>query len=372
MSPPPVPTPSLDIPPSSNTVKVSIIDSTTQMTGIPAASFFEPAINGFEKFSGCSYSFLIEHEPSGDKLLFDLGTRKDVENHAAAVVQMLEAAKGTPSLKVEKNVSDILEENGVELGAVTDIIWSHRHFDHTGDPSVFPASTNLVVGPGFRDAIGEGYPQKEDSVCTSSAWEGRNLIELDFATDRRATRVGGWDAVDWFGDGSFYVLHSTGHTNEHLCGLARTKLAAHSSSSGKDEFILMAGDVCHHVGEYRPSRFRPIPDEISPDPRRPPFAGGVCPGECHARRNMRHEGDDRWREAFFVPRANYSDNHELALRSVSVLQEFDAQDNILVVFAHDNTLYDVVELYPKDATDWKDKGWQQEGRWRFLEDFAQA
>ncbi|RYP18306.1 hypothetical protein DL765_004026 [Monosporascus sp. GIB2] len=205
------------MPPSSNTVKVSIIDSTTQMTGIPAASFFEPAISGFEKFSGCSYSFLIEHEPTGDKLLFDLGSRKDIENHAAAALQMLEAAKGTPlTLKVEKNVSDTLEESDVELGASTDIIWWHRHLDNTGTrpPSRPPPTSSPEPASGTP----------------------------------RATRAGGWHAVDRFGDGSFCVLHSPGHTNEHLRGLARTELAAHSSLPGKDEFALMAGDVCHHGG----------------------------------------------------------------------------------------------------------------------------
>ncbi|RYP18981.1 hypothetical protein DL767_009729 [Monosporascus sp. MG133] len=167
---------------------------------------------------------------------------------------MLEAAKAPLISKVEKNVSDILEERGVELDAITNIIWPHRHIDHRGHPSVFPACTNLVVGPGFRDAVGEGYPQNEDCACTSSAWEGRNLIELDFATGRRATRGGGWDAVDW--------------------------LAAYSSFLRKDEFVLVAGHVCHRGGEYRPSRFRPIADKSAPDPRHPPFAGGVCLGSA--------------------------------------------------------------------------------------------
>ncbi|RYO99861.1 hypothetical protein DL764_006683 [Monosporascus ibericus] len=205
----------------------------------------------------------------------------------------------------------------MKLSAITDIIWSQSHLDNTEDPSVFPPSTNLVVGPGFRDAIGEGYPQNEDPVCTPQAWDGRSLIELDFVTNRRATLVGRWHAVVRFGNRSFYVLHSPGHTDEHLRGLAHTKLPARSSSIGNGE-------------------------------------------------------NDRWREAFFAPRCDSSDSHELALRSVSVLQGFNGEDNVLVVFTHDSTLYDVVELYPKDAMGWKDKGWQREGRWRFLEDLSLA
>lgn len=30
--------------------------------------------------------------------------------------------------------------------------------DHSGDPSTFPGSTALVVGPGFKEALLPGYP----------------------------------------------------------------------------------------------------------------------------------------------------------------------------------------------------------------------
>ena len=35
---------------------------------------------------------------------------------------------------------------------------SHSHLDHVGDPSTFPNSTTLVVGPGFHDIFLPGYP----------------------------------------------------------------------------------------------------------------------------------------------------------------------------------------------------------------------
>lgn len=40
---------------------------------------------------------------------------------------------------------------------------SHWHWDHIGDPSTFPPSTQLVVGPGFKEAFLPGYPAKNDS-----------------------------------------------------------------------------------------------------------------------------------------------------------------------------------------------------------------
>lgn len=370
-----VPLPQIDLPPSTKTVKVSIIDTTSRLGGLPATELFEPKVRGFDTFLGPSYAFLVEHEPSGDKLVFDLGMRKDISDHTPAILAKFEGV----DLQVTKNVSDILEENNVDLRSIKDIIWSHYHYDHTGDPSVFPPSTNLVVGPGFRKIVGAGYPQDKDSPCASSAWENRNLAELDFTTDVRAmkTRVGRWKALDWFGDGSFYVLHSLGHTHDHLCGLARTKLATADSNSStpKDEFILMGGDVTHHGGEYKPNELVPIPDSIAPDPRRAPFSNGdcVCPGELYAQRNRRYARDeDRWRGPFLEWQREYSDDHEEAQRSVGMLRDFDAQDNVFVIAAHDGTLLDIVDFYPKDAKQWREMGWKREAYWRFLRDFEEA
>ena len=51
------------------------------------------------------------------------------------------------------------------------------------------------------------------------------------------------------------------------------------------------------------------------------------------------------------------------------MTEFDAQDNIFSVIAHDLSLMDVVEFYPLNLNFWKDKGWKEQGHWRFLRDF---
>jgi hypothetical protein len=56
-------------------------------------------------------------------------------------------------------------------------------------------------------------------------------------------------------------------------------------------------------------------------------------------------------------------------RSIEKLTEFDAYDNVLSVIAHDQSLFDIVEFYPKPANEWKAKGWAKEGQWRFLGDF---
>ena len=74
-------------------------------------------------------------------------------------------------------------------------------------------------------------------------------------------------------------------------------------------------------------------------------------------------------EPFTQPTGPIHDNPEMACESVGKWTEFDAQDNIFAMIAHDMSLSDVVEFYPKPATGWKQKGWMEQGRWRFLRDF---
>ena len=51
------------------------------------------------------------------------------------------------------------------------IFHSHWHFDHIGDITTFPGSTEVVVGPGFKDAFLPGYPAKPDSPVREKDFE---------------------------------------------------------------------------------------------------------------------------------------------------------------------------------------------------------
>lgn len=49
------------------------------------------------------------------------------------------------------------------------------YWDHIGDPSTFPSSTEIVVGPGLKENIIRGYPAKGDSAVRESDYEGRDF-----------------------------------------------------------------------------------------------------------------------------------------------------------------------------------------------------
>lgn len=58
---------------------------------------------------------------------------------------------------------------------------------------------------------------------------------------------------------------------------------------------------------------------------------------------------------------------EIAQASVDSLEEFDGNENILVVIAHDVALLEVTELFPNHNMNmWKETGWKERFAWSFL------
>lgn len=112
--------PTLNIPASSSTVSIKIIDIST-IANVPMHALFTPLVHGIEVADDCpSYSFLIEH-PSGQKVLFDLGIRKDWQNLAPAIVERFKKVGHRPM--AEKNVSEVLDESGVGKDNIQAVIW---------------------------------------------------------------------------------------------------------------------------------------------------------------------------------------------------------------------------------------------------------
>ena len=137
------PPPDLNIPASQHTVDVSIIDTTSHVGNIPVAAFMSPAIPGYNLIQAPCYSFLIKHKNPAkqskyDQLLFDLGVRKDWKNGPKPVVDR--AVNGGFDIRVDKDVAEILRENGDDPKKVGGIIWSHFHWVST---SLFVASSDI-------------------------------------------------------------------------------------------------------------------------------------------------------------------------------------------------------------------------------------
>ncbi|KAK5048617.1 hypothetical protein LTR84_005708 [Exophiala bonariae] len=337
------------------TVSVSIIDTTSRIGNVPLELLVTPPIPDFSRLGAVpSWSFLIEHESSGKKALFDLGIPPDWQNMSPAI-----STFPGWDISAQKNTIDILEANGISGSQINSIIWSHWHWDHLGDPSTFPPTTDLVVGPGFKQAFLPGFPVNKKSPVRESDFAGRNLREIDFSITKLL--AGKFHAFDFFGDGSFYLLDTPGHAIGHLCGLART-------TNSPDTFIMMGGDLCHHSGEMRPSPHLPLPSDNQLHEIWQRFSATAihpCPGAVLAQ--LQHSRGRDVDIPFYDPAMGH--DIDIAIDTIKKAQEADSDDNIWFVFAHDDSLFDTVDLFPAKANAWKEKGWGSTTKWAFLKDF---
>ncbi|OBT65163.1 hypothetical protein VE03_04791 [Pseudogymnoascus sp. 23342-1-I1] len=346
--------PIVQLPAGGETVTVKLINAVNFGPAI-LNRFMAPPVPSVttHKTHSPSLCFLIEHG-SGRKLVWDLGIRKDYNNYAPSIASYIPTTNYDIQVKV--NVIDILEENGIRGNEIEAVIWSHWHWDHIGDPSTFPPTTDLIVGAGFKEAMLPGAPANPESPIRESDYTGRNLREISF-DGPNSLRIGRFPAFDYFGDGSFYLLDSPGHAVGHLCGLART-------TTGPDTFVLLGGDVCHYPGIFRPSEHLPVPESITPHPCNPQSNLPFCPGSAF---------DDLQKSRGRKPTdtlydMTYGLDIPLATRTVGHLQDLDCNEDVFVIIAHDGSVRDGVDHFPKSLNAWKEKGWGNMLRWAFFRD----
>ena len=264
-------------------------------------------------------------------------------------------------VKVDKDIPEQLTEQGLPLSNINAIIFSHSHIDHVGDPSLFPPSVDLVVGPGFKSEQLPGYPTDPQGLLLDSAFTGRSVRELDFSTTSMS--IGGFRAIDYFQDGSFFLLDAPGHTKHHLCALARTT---------QDSFVLLAADACHHMGQLRPSSYLPLPDDISPNDEEVSSTSAGSRGNSSSADLRKLLPQPKGTLSFYGLNEGLHDDIVRAEDTLDKLKGFDANDSVLLIIAHDWSLLQVVDLYPKDINQWKQHNWGELGRWSFLADFKDA
>ncbi|RKK10095.1 hypothetical protein BFJ65_g15395 [Fusarium oxysporum f. sp. cepae] len=351
--------PTLELPSSSKTVRVQAIDTTTRMS-CDANAFVQPQIKNHERLNFKTLCFLLEHD--GEFILFDCGSRKDFWNSSPQTSKMI--GSHVPGLEIKSGVDEILVNQGFDLDNLKAIVWSHWHWDHVGDGSKFPASTDIVVGPGFTQNFVPGWPENPESPVLARDLEGHRIHEPDFTMN-----VAGFPAFDYFGDGSFYLLDVPGHAIGHICGLART--TPHT-------FVFMGGDCCHYAGVLRPTRYLPLPKQVSTEVL-DEYYPSPCPCSVFTQHHPKATGMDARIEPFYdvsrAPGSAYS-FPDLAQRSINSLQDLDAQPNIFICLAHDEVLFQVLPLFNddkmEDINDWQKRGLKEYCRWGFLNDLPRG
>jgi glyoxylase-like metal-dependent hydrolase (beta-lactamase superfamily II) len=182
-----------------------------------------------------SLAFLITHTPSGKRIVFDLGINIDEGCKSVAPAFRKILLKGV-GVRVEQDVVASLKLGGLVPDDVSHVCISHIHWDHVGDPSIYNAA-RFITGAGARVLLDNGYPKNE------TAQFDQFLLPYD-RTDFLDPGEPEWQpigpfarALDYFGDGSFYIVDAPGHLAGNLNALVRT-----SADGG---WIYLAGDSAH-------------------------------------------------------------------------------------------------------------------------------
>jgi glyoxylase-like metal-dependent hydrolase (beta-lactamase superfamily II) len=198
-----------------------------------------------------SLSFLIHHPSSTnatatDKLVFDLGLKRDFSGYREAQQHHISQRQPTT---VSPDAAESLRKGGLDPKDVDTVILSHVHWDHVGTPGDFPNS-GFIVGSGTMHLLAHGgvplYPaelfnpnelpqdrthelppvQTED---TSRAFSRQTLHSWHPLAGFPAT-------IDFYHDGSLYIVDAPGHLPGHINLLART---------APRKWIYLGGDCCH-------------------------------------------------------------------------------------------------------------------------------
>ena len=351
--------PSADIPPSSNTCEICLIDTTTDLL-CRSSSLLEPVIQGHEFLNLPTFAFYIHNPRLNKRVLFDMGSRKDWWNLPPVVTRVIEE-KGVPGIRIQKDMSENLSDGGVKPETIDAVVWSHFHWDHVGNIQLFPPSTDIIVGSGFKESFLPGYPTNPTSPFYDDDFKGRRIHEITFDGDR-SLQIGQLEAFDYFGDQSFYLLNTPGHTAGHISGLVRTTA---------DTFVFLGGDISHFPGMYRPTSQVPLPDTIPAETNLDLRFSRPCP--CSLFTACHPQGPSKAQTTpYYGPSTSEESWYEDAVRakrSIDGMAEFDADDNVFVAISHDPALHDICrgEKFPQTTMNqWKAKQWKLQCHWSFL------
>lgn len=349
--------------------RIFMIDTACNLVAL-AKLLVEPHWPGHEYLNLPTYSWLIVNDKTDEHVLFDLGMRKDWENSPPHIVSVVEAV--LPGISIDNDVPSVLKANDVELEKISAVILSHWHFDHTGNMALFPKTTKAVFGPDWKKNFGTFYPENEEAVYHGYEFEGREVVELEEKVFKE--EVAGLKAYDYFGNGSMFLLHSPGHTADHMTALVRTTVGQNGEG---DTFMLLGGDSCHFPGVLRPTRANPLPENLTQSSETESFNPVSLPCPCatwtsHHPRAQDH--DEARKLPFYVPSTadpgSFYLDQPLALKTISKLQALDANPNVFVTIAHDPTLGEVLPKLGSGLTvnDWKEAGYKKKAMWGWLKE----
>ncbi|KAJ7327607.1 hypothetical protein DFH08DRAFT_816447 [Mycena albidolilacea] len=310
-------------------------------------AFILPVLPGHESVIFPMYSFLIEHKSSQKRLMFDLGIQKDPENTPPAFASVF--SSGFAQLEPYRDITVLLQNEGINLTSIDAVVWSHVHFDHVGDMSTFPNSTKLIIG---LDTDLATFLESPTAPLQESDFIGHDINRVNFAN--MTLTVSGLKAVDYFSDRSFYLVDTPGHLLGHL-----TALACVTPTS----FVVLGRDTFHHTRQARPwPQFQknfPCPTHLLIDSKSTISTDFFwSPGSCIGAFDLPSRAEVLL-SVSDLPDSFYADPVKVAL--------FNADPDFFVITAHNISLRSVILYFPVYLNSWKASQLKEKAVWSFID-----
>lgn len=274
---------------------------------------------------GQDWSETIAPEKREQYDVFEVNVEEDLDSVLAKQgvkaedikVIVISRASRLPLFFTRNSVNDTTLTDG--FGGIHWVLCSPQpdhHFDHCGTTRLltFP-NARVIVGPETRNKI---YAVETHGNVTELSWH------------HSPTHVATFEhSYDVWGDGSFLVVATPGHTAGHVAGLVRT------ADSPEAEYLLLGGDCCHSG-----LLLHPTPE--------------------HA-----HLGFGRWRETgeplTEPPQHSMHEDLLQAEFSFERVKAAEKRDEVMVVLAHDKRRWELWGGPKATTTGIELAGWRKKG-----------
>ena len=181
-------------------------------------SRWTPGVNVGQPHVFGDYCYLIKHAQGW--MLWDTGN----PDRYATMPNGFTAAPNAPlTAYMKKPLADSLKQIGVAPEDIKFIAMSHSHNDHSGNASLFGASTWLVQATEYDALFGPDAQKFGLATANFEKLKGAKTVKLN----------GDYDV---FGDGSVVIKSTPGHTPGHQ------SLAVRLPKTGA---VLLTGDMVH-------------------------------------------------------------------------------------------------------------------------------